>query len=164
MFFKSSEPRLCSFCKLSHRVYLKRDLSIFDAFVFLMVSALFSVAIWRGPDLRSLLIFFGLSFVLQMFYRVRYRNSLKCPHCGFDPWVYRKDPKTAAAQVRAFLENRKENPAFLLKPQPLIEPIYLPADQIKALQESGELPSSQATEPLPPVEEPKLPEDPLLNF
>lgn len=81
-----------------------------------------------------------------MFLRMRYRESVKCPHCGFDPILYKQNPKAAASKTKDFLESRKDNPEFLLKPQPKLEPIYLSRDQIQQLRDSGELPQLTPTE------------------
>ena len=60
---------------------------------------------------------------MGIFVRVRWRNSVKCPHCGFDPIVYKSNPEKAAQITKAFLEKRKRDPTYLLKPQPQIKPI-----------------------------------------
>lgn len=133
MILKNSEKVICSFCKLSRRLYLKKEVSFFDIAIMFAITALLAFAIWDGLDLRSLLIFTTLAFSLQVFLRVRYRESIKCPHCGFDPLVYKKNPDRAAQQVKAFLANRKDNPKFLLKPKPQIEPIYLSREQMDQL-------------------------------
>ncbi len=114
-------------------MYLKKEVSIFDVMILLAVTALLAFAIWEGPDLRSLVIFSGLAFVLQVFLRIRYRESVKCPHCGFDPILYKKSPQKAADGVNQFIALRKDNPQFMLRPKPHIKPIYLGKDQIKAL-------------------------------
>jgi hypothetical protein len=130
MFGRTSENRICAFCKLDHRVYLKKEVSVFDATLLLGVAGLMAFAVWGGPDLRSLLIFMGLAFVLQFFLRLRYRESVKCPHCGFDPILYSQNTEKAALRVKDFLLNRQNNPQFMLKPQPRIQPIYKTKEQI----------------------------------
>lgn len=121
MFKGQSESRICVFCKLSHRVYLKKEVSILDGLILLGVTGLLAFAIWKGPDLRSMLIFMSLAFLMQVFLRVRYRESVKCPHCGFDPILYQHDSEKAAQKVNAFMEERKDNPHYMLRPQPKIK-------------------------------------------
>ena len=123
MFFKKSESRICVFCKLPHRVYTKNEVSAFDIFLIILVTGLMAYAIWGGPDLRSLLILMGLSFITQIFFRVRYRGSVKCPHCGFDPILYKQNPEAAASRVKTHMDQRKNNPEYMLKPPPQIKPI-----------------------------------------
>ena len=138
MLFKSSDKLICVFCKLKHRVYLKKEVSFFDILLLLIVTGLMAYAIWGGPDLRSLLIFMSLIFALQVFLRMRYRESVKCPHCGFDPILYRQSPSRAALKVKAFLSQRQNDPQYMLRSQPRIEPIYLSRSQMKVLRASEE--------------------------
>jgi hypothetical protein len=152
MFKKISESRICAFCQLPHRVYLKKEVSIFDVILLLVITGVLALAIWEGPDLRSLLIFMTLAFILQVFLRVRYRESVKCPHCGFDPILYNHQPEQAAQRVKSFMESRKDNPQYMLRPQPRIPVQYKTREQIekeKLLMEGfkseGEL--QQASEP-----------------
>lgn len=154
MLRKSSEKIICAFCRLEHRVYTKKEVSVLDVLVILSVTGVMALAIWGGPDLRSLLIFMSLAFVMQVFLRVRYRESIKCPHCGFDPIVYKQDPERAAQRVTAFMENRKDNPEFLLRAKPKIEPIYLKKEEIEMLERAKEA-NSLEQGPLP--EAPSLP-------
>ena len=137
MIFRQSDKMICSFCKLGHRLYLKKEVSFFDAIIMLFITGLLAYAIWGGPDLRSMIIFMSLAFSFQFFLRMRYRESVKCPHCGFDPILYSQDHEQAAQKVKSFMEKRKNNPEFLLKPQPKIEPLYLSRDQIKALEKTA---------------------------
>ena len=58
---------------------------------------------------------FGLGFA-EIFILVRWRLSIPCPHCGFDPVVYKKKPEVAAAQVKAFLDQRREDPLAVFSP------------------------------------------------
>ncbi len=160
MFKQPSENRICAFCKLDHRVYTKKEVSVFDAGILLGVTGLLAFAIWGEPDLRSLLIFMSLAFTLQVFLRLRYRESVKCPHCGFDPILYSQNSEQAAEKVKAFLETRKDNPKYMLKPQPRITPIYKSRDQLKAeAEEKLKMPSGDPSEVLPetaPQESPKF--------
>lgn len=133
MKLRASSKVLCAFCKLEHRVYFKKEVGAIDLTLLLTITGVLAFTIWGGPDLRSLAIFGGAAFMLQVFLRVRYRESVKCPHCGFDPILYKKNPTAAAQVVKQFLEQRKNNPQYLLMPQPRITPIYLGKDQIKAL-------------------------------
>ena len=158
MWFSNSIDRYCAFCRLDHRVYIKKEVSVFDCFVLLGVTGLFSLAIWGEPDLRSMLIFVALAYVMQMFIRMRYRESLKCPHCGFDPVLYRQNPKFAAKKVKTFLKEREDNPDFMLKPTPQIKPLQLSREDIALLKKSGEWKDFEddqalvetSTEPSPP--------------
>lgn len=141
---RNSEKILCAFCKLPRRVYRKTEVSVFDVSILLFLSGLFMFLVWGEPDMRSLILFGILTFSLQVFVRVRWRESLKCRHCGFDPILYKEDSELAADRVKDFLEKRKKNPQYLLRPKPQIEPIIKKTKWSgKALQpveeEAGEL-------------------------
>lgn len=94
----------------------------------MVVTGFMAFALWDGPDLRSMLIFMSLAFVMQVFLRVRYRESVKCPHCGFDPILYGQDHERAATKVKVFLEQRKDNPQYMLRAQPRIKPLVRKAE------------------------------------
>ena len=152
MLNKTSESRICAFCKLDHRVYLKKEVSIFDAALLIFITGILAFAIWGGPDLRSLLIFMTLAFVLQVFLRVRYRESVKCPHCGFDAILYGQNTEQAAQKVKAFLEHRKDNLEYVLKPKPRIKPIYKTREEIEAEEKKISLSSNPESEDPIPIE------------
>jgi hypothetical protein len=118
-----SEKVHCVFCKLPHRIYKQRDVGYFDIVVLLAIAGIFTTLVWQQPDLRSLILFTSMAVSMEIFIRMRWRNSVKCPHCGFDPLVYKADPDQAALKVKAFLERRKNDPKYLLKPKPQIKPI-----------------------------------------
>ena len=149
--FATSHKVVCVFCKLSRRVYKKREVSILDVSVLLFVTGLFAFLIWGGPDLRSLIFFMTLAFTLQIFVRMRWRESVKCPHCGFDPVLYKENSEQAALKVKDFMDIRKNNPKYLLKPQPKIKPLIVKAEHsmlpIVALQNET-LPPEEIERPL----------------
>jgi hypothetical protein len=41
-------------------------------------------------------------------YRAYARQSLICPHCGFDPYLYKHDVKLARKKVEEFFAARKK--------------------------------------------------------
>ena len=112
---------------------------------------LFAFIVWGGPDLRSLILFMTLSFTLQVFVRMRWRESVKCPHCGFDPILYKGNSEQAALKVKAFLDERKSNPKYMLKPQPQIKPLIVKADHKKlplVVSQDESLPPIESEKPL----------------
>lgn len=57
------------------------------------------------------LIFWG---VFEFYYRARARQSLICPHCSFDPYLYKYDVKLARKKIEdhyAAQKAAKEAPA-----------------------------------------------------
>ncbi|MCX7978551.1 MAG: hypothetical protein N2578_06060 [Bdellovibrionaceae bacterium] len=80
------------------------------------------LVIWGAFDPRVILIFVFYLAVAEMIVQIRWRMSVICPRCGFDPVLYRKKPAAAAEKVKAFLQRRKEDPHFVLA-----KPLNLPA-------------------------------------
>lgn len=65
-------------------------------------------------DARVFIYFIAFLAVAELFIVLRWRMALRCPHCGFDPIIYAKNPEEAAGVVRLHLERRKNNADLLL--------------------------------------------------
>lgn len=66
---------------------------------------------WKG-----MVTFVPLWIAFETLYRVKFREALVCPHCGFDPHLYKMDIQKAREEVRAHWERKqavrtKEEPA-----------------------------------------------------
>lgn len=72
------------------------------------------LVLWSAFDARVIVIFVAYLSVAEIFVHVRRRLSMACPHCGFDPVIYLRDPREAARRVKLTLEERQERPEFLL--------------------------------------------------
>lgn len=113
----------CAFCKNVRSVYRKRHLSLFDGILALAASLLLGFALWQGFDPR-LLVIFAISLVItELFIVFRWRLSIACPHCGFDPVLYKKQPEKAAARVREHYQSRRDDPLSVFMPPPKLQPI-----------------------------------------
>lgn len=100
---------------------MKRHLHWLDvgaaAFLFFLVSML----IWKRPEPRGILLWIAGIIVADFVVNIRWRLGLACPHCGFDPLLYKKNAKAAAERVRQFYQTRKERPDFFMRSQALLE-------------------------------------------
>jgi hypothetical protein len=76
---------------------------------------------WGTPDPRGIVIFLVFIGIAEMFVYSRWRASLVCKLCGFDPIVYKRSPEEAAQGVRKFFEEQKQDPRFHLSRSPLLE-------------------------------------------
>ncbi|MBY0313982.1 MAG: hypothetical protein K2Q26_00555 [Bdellovibrionales bacterium] len=112
----------CGFCRLPHKVYTQKHISWLEVGGFALLSGIVSFLVWREFHPASLTIFIVGSLWAEFVIRYRWRQSVKCKNCGFDPIVYKRSPAQAADLVQAFLDNRKVDPSFLLKPQPKLPP------------------------------------------
>jgi len=89
-----------------------------DAGLCFLSAVLFGVIIWQDFDPRAIVLFaigLGLS---ELFVIFRWRLSIVCPHCGFDPVLYKKAPESAAKRVKGYLETRRQDPLMALSPAP----------------------------------------------
>lgn len=98
-----------------------------------MAAIVTMLALWQGFDPRVMIIFVVCVAISEIFVQLRWRLSIACRQCGFDPILYKKDHAAALQKVQVQLDNRKENPRYLLS-----KPLNLPtltAAKSKALQE-----------------------------
>lgn len=75
--------------------------------------------IWFEINPKAFVIF-GLALIVnEMFIQFKWRVSLVCPHCKFDPLLYLRSPESAAQKVRLHFEGLKDTPAFYMSNHPL---------------------------------------------
>lgn len=98
-------------------------MNILELIAFGAICGITTFLVWRDFHWVGVVEFLIFAFVTEMFYQMRWRQSIKCKHCAFDPITYKKDPALMAQTVKDFLARRKEDPHYLLKPQPQIKPI-----------------------------------------
>lgn len=111
----------CAFCRNPKHYYAKSKIGFFGIFCIFLMSALFSYGFRRQVDEYLLYIFFGFLLLIEISVKLRFRLSLRCKECGFDPLLYKQSPQTACMNVRAFIEERNSHPENLLK-RPLLLP------------------------------------------
>lgn len=102
-------------------MYVKRHLNWTDVGSCTLLTALGSAAVWRTIHPKSILILVTVLMLAEIIVQLRWRMSLPCPQCGFDPLLYQRNPDLAAKRVRQFFEQRKLRADFLLTSQALIE-------------------------------------------
>jgi hypothetical protein len=116
---------------------LKRHVSFFDAMSAAAAAVLMSFVIWQDFDPRLVVFFILALAAAELFIVFRWRLSIACMHCGFDPVLYKKKPELAAQRVRMHLERRRQDPLFAFAPTPKLPVI------IKKVETSG--PASKAS-------------------
>ncbi len=117
------EKVFCAFCKLPQKVYKRRHVHALEVVALAGAGAITTYLIWQDFHWAGVFLFGSLTLISEMIYQMRWRLSIVCKGCGFDPMLYKKNPELAAQEVKAYLEERKKDPLFLLKPQPKILPI-----------------------------------------
>jgi len=130
--FRPRSNCYCAFCRSPRRVYKKKNISFMNFLASLMTSVVIMFALWQHFDPRALIVFVVCLAISEIFVQVRWRLSIACRQCGFDPVLYTRDHEAAAAKVKAHLERRKEQPQYLLS-KPLNLPTISPAKSL-ALQ------------------------------
>ena len=133
------EKAYCSFCSLPQKVYSKKHVNVFELAIFALVGAIATYLIWGEFNVAGPAIFVVLATSAEWIHRLRWRYSVKCKHCGFDALLYKKAPEEAALVVKSFLELRKKDPLYLLKPQPRIKPIIKKVKDYKPSAPSRDL-------------------------
>jgi hypothetical protein len=58
----------------------------------------------------------------EAFAQAKWRVSMICTNCGFDPVIYVRSPEQAGLKIKAFLDRRADSPQHLLRP-PVVLPI-----------------------------------------
>ena len=125
----------CAFCKNEKRIYTSKSLG-WSKLILLMVLASITSSLvtntleqieWihAGKVGWGLLVILLLSILcVEIAAHLRWRMSLKCVLCGFDPVLYKQSPTLAAEIVKSHLERRKEDPTSVLS-RPLLLPRIL---------------------------------------
>jgi len=111
----------CAFCRKPRKVYVKRHLSWTDVGSSIVLTAVSTAVIWKTVSPKGILVLIAFLILAEIIVQMRWRVSLPCPQCGFDPLLYKRSPELASKQVRRFYEQRRERADFLLTGQALIE-------------------------------------------
>ncbi|OFZ12800.1 MAG: hypothetical protein A2Z20_06990 [Bdellovibrionales bacterium RBG_16_40_8] len=112
---KISQNVYCAFCRLERSVYTKKSINWTNVLLSLLATGLFMNLIWGEVDARAIIIFvFFLSFA-EIFIRVRWRMSLTCPHCEFDPILYKTSREKAVFKVRKRLDEVRTSGEYMFK-------------------------------------------------
>lgn len=107
----------CAFCRTPKYVYSRTSLSFFTFLLLFLASALCSYGIRKQFDEYVFAMFFSLLVLAELSVKIRYRISLRCKECGFDPIVYKRSPSMASQRVKEKLAERAADPKSLLKAQ-----------------------------------------------
>lgn len=134
-FFRQRHNCFCAFCKSRRRIYRKKNISFMNIIASALASVVLMFAIWQEYDPRVMIVFVVCLAISEVFVKIRWRLSVVCRQCGFDPVLYVKQPELAVQKVKAQLDLRKQDPKYLLA-KPLNLPA-IPAEKAKALENKG---------------------------
>jgi len=85
-----------------------------NIFASIVVSFVAGLIIWQDFDLRMIPLFVLALGLAEILIQIRWRLSIVCPHCGFDPVLYLSSREKAEEKVKTHLEKRRNSAAFLL--------------------------------------------------
>lgn len=114
--FNSRQLCFCAFCGQKRKIYSLKRANVTHFLLSLLISIMFMWSIWETVDPRGILIFIVVQVSIEIVVHFRWRLSITCKHCGFDPMIYLKDQNKAAEKVKNYLERRVTDPRFLLAP------------------------------------------------
>lgn len=114
--FKRRRSCFCAFCKVPRKVYQSKNLDLIQILGLVGMSFVLTMVTWQHMDPRGLFFLGVMLLGGEIFSQVKWRQSMICNNCGFDPVLYLKSPTKAGHQIKEFLEGRSEKPEFLLKP------------------------------------------------
>ena len=80
-----------------------------------VVGVFLAMCAWPFVGSKGVFLVLPIWALFEFFYRAKARQSLICPHCGFDPYLYKYDTKLARQKVEKFFADRK---ASIERPDP----------------------------------------------
>jgi hypothetical protein len=139
---KRSQRCYCAFCRSHRRIYRKRHVSLVDIGLAALASFLLSSLIWQDFDPRAIVFFaFGLGLA-EIAVLLRWRMSIACPRCGFDPVLYKRNPEAAVQRVQRHRLRDAEDPMSVF-----LSPPRLPSRPKSANAVAPQRPAPQAERP-----------------
>ncbi len=115
--FHARQGCYCAFCKSHRLIYRKRNVSAINVFATALIASAFMFLLWHKFDPRVVVIWMMCVSAAEIFIKVRWRLSVVCRQCGFDPVLYKTHPDLALKKVKNQLNIRKESPKYLLARQ-----------------------------------------------
>lgn len=128
----------CAFCRSPRRVTRQRHIGLMNVIASFLVSAVMMEVFWAQFDPRAVVFFAFCLAIAEMFIQFRWRFSIACKICGFDPVLYLKDPAKAVSVVTEKLEVRRNSPEKILA-RPLNLPTIAPsrAEELKQMTDTS---------------------------
>lgn len=115
------DQRFCAFCKSPRKLYVKKHVDLTNVVGVILVTIAVTEALYGGADPRGVFLFAVMILSGEIFIYLRWRNSVVCRMCGFDPVIYKRSPERASRLVNEFFRAQADNPAFWLSKSPLLD-------------------------------------------
>ena len=119
--FKNSKRNtcFCAFCKSPRRIETKKHLGWINVGLSGLFASVVMWVVWFELNPKAIVIFVMALVSSEIFIQIRWRLSLACPHCQFDPLVYLKNPEKASIRVRQHFETIQDSPKYVMGFHPL---------------------------------------------
>lgn len=104
----------CAFCRSPRKVHRKKNISLSNILVSAVGAVALAYLIFHELHVLSFVFFISFLIVSEAFVQIRWRASIPCKHCGFDPLLYIKNQNQAVEKVKIHLAKRKNDPGSLL--------------------------------------------------
>lgn len=120
-FSRLREECFCAYCKTKRRVYAKKHVTLTNVLSAAIFALLGTYAYSGNPDPIGIMVFCIFILGAEVFIYLRWRMSIVCSLCGFDPILYKRSPAKASARVGEFFKEQVDNPEFWLSRSPLLK-------------------------------------------
>lgn len=104
-----SHSGFCAFCRSSKTYFKRKRLGILNILAALAGAMAFNYLFRHQIDPIVGVIFIGNLFVIETAIQIRWRMSLICHECGFDPVIYKRNPELACQMVKDKIDIRKSD-------------------------------------------------------
>jgi hypothetical protein len=96
----------CPICKKQRRSFYWPSPRLRHYLRFVGFGLFMAGCLWPWCGFKGLFLILPAWALFEFFYRARARQSLICPYCGFDPYIYKHDVKLARQKVEQFFAAR----------------------------------------------------------
>lgn len=121
LFKKPVKNFFCAFCRSPRTANLQKHIGFFEVLLSIVGSTILMFLFFQGFDPRAFAFVAIFLSLFEFFVQFKYRLAMICPHCGFDPLLYLKSKEKACAQVKEYLERRKNDPMVYLSSRPKLD-------------------------------------------
>ncbi len=109
------EKVYCAFCKLERGVCRKKHINWTNVVLSAFCSLLIMYVVWGDVEPKTVIIFAIAVMISEVFVHLRWRLTLACPHCHFDPALYQRNRAQASENVKTRLDALRKSGGHLLK-------------------------------------------------
>lgn len=100
----------CAFCRSPKTYFKRKRIGVVNITVAFICAAAINYIFTHSIDFRVLVIFIAMLFIFELALQVRWRMSLICHECGFDPVIYKRNPELMSQMVKTKTDTRKLDP------------------------------------------------------